>query len=310
MYLRLLLITLLVISFLGSTLYGQACCTPSGSSASFGTAQQTNMGGGQLELALFIEYYDQDRLTDNSQQSFDLYQPATRTVVTSFLVNYGITSHLTASLVLPIVDRQRNNSELESISDVGSSGIGDLRLSGRFVLWADSPFLLKGVAVIAGTRLPIGKNSISSNGVPLSQTLQPGTGAYSVFFGPSFFFSFHPISIFATGQYERNFENDKGYRFGDSWDVSGGVSYAFSRTFEILVGSRYTNFQADEINNFALQQTKEQRVYLFPGLTVHPSNLPLRLQGYFNLPLYQNIASGGSGLGFNFIFNAAYTFTL
>ncbi len=305
---RILILSSLLLTLpLSSSLLAQACCSPSGASASFGTAEQTNLGGGQLKLALFWEYYDQNRTLAARGEVAPL-QPQTRTMISSLLASYGISRRLTVSTVVPMVSRERSFSSGFG-GDLAGIGLGDARLAAQWQLWADSPFALKAINILAGVRLPTGATAVSDNGVDLPQSLQPGTGAWGLFVGTALFANFHPLTFFANARLQHNFENEDGYRFGKSWEVSLGSGYAFSRAVEVFVGGRYLDLAVDEQQGLPIVNTGERRLYLFPGVTLQPLSLPLSLQLYTNLPIWEEVKGLGAGLGFNLIMNVSYTLT-
>jgi hypothetical protein len=145
-------------------------------------------------------------------------------------VAFGITHHLTVSLELPYVRRDRlreatRGQAVNGAETLGTvAGIGDASLLARYRL-VDGPFML---AVIGGIKSPTGSTRRRSDaGERLETEHQPGTGSWDLVAGASFGMPAGPLRLIGSALYQVSGEGAQRTRLGGRAQAGLAVSHRF-----------------------------------------------------------------------------------
>ncbi|MGH8124122.1 MAG: hypothetical protein ACREPT_15300 [Rudaea sp.] len=248
-----------------------------------------------------FDYFDQNQLRSDSDSvaRANLAVPNDREVQqfthnrnTTFGLDYSPNSNWGFSAQLPWFERGHatiapGDTEI-SVSD--ASGIGDLRLLGRyqgFSVEHDS-------GVLFGVKLPSGRYtqdfaSGPQAGQALDRGLQLGTGTTDLLLG---IYKFGAITqdwgYFAQALAQAPMNSRAGFRAGTGINVNAGLRYTASST---LVPQLQINVRAEQRErgaNADVENSGATLAYLSPGLTW---NLTRRFSayGFVQLPLYQRV---------------------
>jgi len=224
------------------------------------------------------------------------------------------------SLTLPYINRTHSTLSVGSDGvtpvdgggayDSDASGIGDVRVIGRYYGFTDS----KKFGIQFGFKLPTGTTSqLANDGVtPVDPGLQLGSGTTDVILGAYYYDNLSQNwDYFVQAQFQSALDyssvNGGSYRPGDSVNLTGGMRYLGFESFtpELQINARGVNTDAGSVAD--LYATGGTLVYLTPGVVV-PVTEKFSVHASLQLPVYQNL--NGIQLTPNSIFSigARYTF--
>jgi hypothetical protein len=222
-------------------------------------------------------------------------------------LSYGATSRLTLVASLPlravrdtdhlffpgggvIVANHRITPE-PSRQDFRTSGIGDAQLSARYAF-------SRRLVVSAAVQVPTGRTDfVDEYGFLADPMQQPGTGALGVILGATTVGHLAPLRMDwgLTGSWQRNLENDRGYRFGDDVTLQATAGRALARG---LAATLQLKGQHERRNRFwgrPSSSTGGTLVTVAPGLRWRgPSGTAF--YGAVQLPVYQYVNEGQLGV--------------
>jgi len=237
-------------------------------------------------------------------------------------VVYGVTERFTLQLALPLVN-DRMHEHYDGVTtpstagtftrEDGSSGIGDIRLTGKYapVVSTRHLFVLGG-----GVKFPTGEYKLlDAEGTINEPTVQPGTGAYDFLF--SFFYDYqirpHKLDAFFSGNYQLATENDLNYEFGDQTFLNLGLNYLLESERKITLSGQL-NYRHAERDHFdttsgtqGVPSTGGDWLNLTPGIRVQASD-QLSLYSFVQLPLYQYVNEVNLVPRYGLVLGATYSF--
>lgn len=174
-----------------------------------------------------------------------------------------------------------------------TSGIGDLKVLGRFAGFKDS-----NIGLLLGVKLPTGDHKEKGTStdptapgpVAIDRGLQPGTGTTDGIVG--LYYGDRPIkelAYFATAMYQYAFNSSDKYRPGDNYTVSTGIRYMANPLFTPQLQINYRGNKHDTGANADTISTAGQIVYVSPGVSLHVND-KTSLYSFVQLPVYQHLA--------------------
>jgi len=231
---------------------------------------------------------------------------STRTQITTFDVNIGITDRAALQITVPIVDRSHlheieiNTPEQEN-ETFNDTGLGDIRLTGKYNVLTS----LRNLVVLGfGIQLPTGKTKSKADGKQIIQepTLQLGRGNVGLIGSVYQAYDLipHTLNQFSSISYRHTFRNNQGYQWGDEYILSAGLNWQ-AWTYLVLTGQfnwRYLvhdNFSGSlnqhpgevvidaAIKNRRVPTTGSTTLMFTPGVTVQ--NIPF----VPNTAMYANV---------------------
>jgi hypothetical protein len=244
---------------------------------------------------------DQRRLLDPGYH----HEFATRARFAQADVSYGATKHLTLVASLPLMAARdtdhlyypgaaaANHSHLglvPSRQDFRTSGIGDAQLSARYAF-------SRSLVLSAAVQAPTGRTDFRDEyGLLADPIHQPGTGALGLIVSATTAGRLPWDAAWAlTGSYQRNLENDRGYRFGDDLVAQGGASRMVARGLAATLSLKGQHARRNLFWGRPSSSTGGTLVTVAPGLRWRgPAGTSLYTA--VQLPVYQYVNEGQLGV--------------
>ncbi|NOX65005.1 MAG: hypothetical protein GXO85_04205 [Chlorobi bacterium] len=307
------LIIIFFISFVNQ-IYSQACCTagsPLLSSLETSATQKGNL--------LFGISYVYNLLDDVYEETFYLNDQTRNRISKSVLlqVDYGITDKISISGLFTYINQQRNISAYQGFTNtVTTSGIGDAVLLAKYNVIPLTMIKEQEFSVGGGTKIPLGKSDLTSNGVLLPADMQPGTGSWDFilwsYFSQGRLFDL-PLNLVVNLSYRMNgtnkrFGSNNGtYKFGNELITQAGLGYRTDLPVDFTLFTRIRITKNDEYKKNPIPNTGGTWLYIIPGinLKLHESVI-LRLTS--EIPIYRNLQ--GTQLTTTFVTSASIYYTL
>ncbi len=235
------------------------------------------------------------RLSPNYHQEFEARQAALQ-----FDVAYGLSSRLSALASLPVHSRYDVDHvffpapgvDLHADAGPGPSrqtwsiaGVGDALIGLRFAM-------AKGLTAGAAVKLPTGPiNRLDEYGQIDDPMHQPGTGALGFIGTLQADGRRGDFGWLASASFQRNVENDFGYRFGDEVIVTAGVSRTVKGPLGLTLQAKTQHERRNVYLGESSPSTGATLVSLAPGLRVR---MPLSgtFYGSVQFPLYRRVNEG------------------
>lgn len=256
-------------------LFAQACCSggvPLGGSLGLGTAENRSLQ--------FLLTFDSNQLND--LVAFDQLLPdETRSRTTnSWLLemNYGLSSRLAATVVVPYITQIRNINGFEGAFErTRTQGLGDVVLLLKYRMLKPKIDRKEEWVIGLGPKLPTGRTTFNnSNGLILQADMQPGSGSLDGFLW-SFFqksqFLTQSLSLVNVVTFRKSGKNNsynetQVYEFGDEFQFNLGLNYnlfLIKWPVDFFAFARYRSQTHDLIDGNIFPSTGGKWVYLIPG---------------------------------------------
>lgn len=184
-------------------------------------------------------------------------------------------------------------------STSSDSGLGDVRLTGRYMGWSAD----RGSGLIAGMKFPTGNTGATfgagaAAGSPLDASLQIGTGSTDVIAGGYLSGTIGNHGWFVQGMVQRAVATQNNYRPGDTLTFNASVRYAgYGARIAPMLQLNVVNRQPDSGLNATPADPVTQGpttggtlVYLSPGASVRAGD-GYSVYGFVQLPVYEKVNS-------------------
>jgi len=222
----------------------------------------------------------------------------------------GVTERFSVSLAIPFFNLRAHEHDHvpgEFSRSDGTSGFGDIRLTGKYLLWVGTKHLW--VAGL-GIKTPTGEYKLLDHDGEINEpTIQPGTGSWDGQFSSYYAYQIIPHSwdAFFSGSYQVNTENSLDYKMGNTLLLSGGASYLFGErwTGSLQINTRHA--PRDEFKGAEVPSTGGTWIYLTPGMKTQASP-NTALYAHLQLPLHQRVNEANLVPRYGLIFGVAHTF--
>ena len=307
-------LTALLLAYSASSLACSSCgCTLN----SDWSAQGYSSGEG-TRLDIRFDYFKQDeyRHGTNKINRSDIpsdteVQNSTFNRNLSIGLDHSFNHEWGVNLLVPVFNRTHSTygvgfyPALDGYDTSSSSGIGDVRVTGRYQGFSDD----HSTGITFGLKLPTGEtNDTFKSGDALDRGLELGTGTTDLLLGGYHFGNINrDWDYFAQATVQIPLNSHHDFRPGNGLNVTTGVRYAGFETFipqlqfNARVEKRESGAEADIPNSGATL------VYLSPGVTV-PVNKQIQAFGFFQVPVYQRVngyqlepkVTVSAGLRYNF----------
>lgn len=278
-----------------------AACGACGCTLNSDWSAQGYASGAGLRLDLRYDYLDQDQLRRGldkvafSSFSFPAAEEVQRRTLsrnTTLTLDWSPNAVWGLTVQLPATVRGHETfaeGDLEP-STSRSSGLGDLRILGRYQGFSDD----HAIGIQFGVKLPTGRTTDAfatgpQAGAPVDRALQPGTGSTDLILGV---YQYGELSMawgwFAQAALQTAVAHDTGFRPGDGLNVNAGVRFTGWRSLtpalqlNVRAEKPETGVEADIANSGATL------AYLSPGLTAQLSN-QLQVYVFVQVPVYQHV---------------------
>ena len=159
---------------------------------------------------------------EDGSQELDIYRiPA--------IGQYQIMPDATIAVMIPYVEKRRKVTSGGTTSVRSTSGLGDVRVTGKYRFWHKNvPFGVTQAAVFGGLEVPTGSDSELDNvGALLPISLQLGSGSVDPFFGAAIGRTGRTHSLEGGAQYQVNTK-------GEEFELGDTVRYDLTYQYQIF----------------------------------------------------------------------------
>lgn len=267
---------------------------------------------GKLTLDLSYRWIPMDRPQRGNKSASEVFTPGinfetgeiepahhrelrTNNELAQMDIGLGVTERFSFTLTLPFFNLRTHAHDTihegetpEFSRDDGTSGFGDMRLTGKYALWVSTKHLLVGGL---GVKAPTGEYKLLNHDGKINEpTIQPGTGSWDGIISAYYAYQIipHEWDAFLSTSYQLTMENPLDYKLGETFLLSGGASY---RTTEKWTASLQANLRYsphDEFKGKQVPSTGGTWLYLTPGIKTQTSP-NTALYAHLQLPLYQRV---------------------
>lgn len=222
----------------------------------------------------------------------------------------GVTERFTLTAAIPFFNlRTHEHAHVPgefSRSD-GSSGFGDIRLTGKYALWVSTKHLLVGGL---GIKTPTGEYKLLDHDGEINEpTIQPGTGSWDGI--ASLYYAFqvipHQFDTFFSTSYQVNTENPLDYRFGNTLLLNAGGSYRLMEKALVSLQVNLRQSPHDEFKGKKVPSTGGRWINLTPGVTLQATP-NTALYTHLQLPIHQEVNEVNIVPRYGFIFGVSHVF--
>ena len=309
-----------IIAFLlysGGVGHAQNCCVPAVPQQ--GVLGETTTLPHTLEIGLHYEsvvsygMYNGSRSVDDPVNRRALWRRATLTA------SYGILRQLSISTIFPFVWKKKSQDDASSGSrfDNTAEGIGDISCFLHFSPLGRSFVNFRELSLGAGVKFPTGAVDRRNFGYPLPEELQPGTGSWDYLASFSFYQGFEPVDIVAsvtyvlTTAYERvDFGNHTSCEFGNQLSYLLTSNFHLCNRLDISAALSGAIRERDKNDGQKVSTTGRHQMWLVPGLQIQLIPEILRMQVFYDAPVYQHFNGEQLGSDYNVRVTAVYTLPL
>jgi Putative MetA-pathway of phenol degradation len=213
-------------------------------------------------------------------------------------LDYPLNQHWAVHVDLPWVQRThtqltRNEDGSQTINEFKLSGLGDMRVTGRYALLGNADVKTGGygAGLSLGIKLPTGRHKVIAPNAQLAEPgLQPGTGTTDAVMGV--YYNQQSIQsnwgYFARAQFQAAVNSKDEFRPGNKYSADAGVRYAISDTVLLqlqanaLMSAKSSGTRAEPDNTGGTLLT------LSPGATIYVTK-DVKLYAFYQRPIYQHV---------------------
>ncbi len=244
---------------------------------------------GVTYLNITYENHEISDLVSGSKEVSDETRRDRRTQSFLLELSHGITQTWAVSGMLSAVKHERKIG-ISSLGNESASGLGDGIVLLKYTPTRITPISRNEVSFGFGIRIPLGENE-AGGAVPLSEDMQPGTGAWAGVLWGSYARAFHSsakLQAISTFNYSANQSNDRDYTFGDELNVAIGLAYQSESNFAYGSLFRYRRVKADDRDGAKIPNTGGEWVDFAPSIQYSLSQkMGVRLSG--RIPVYRDL---------------------
>jgi len=236
-----------------------------------------------FHIAVAEQFTHSGTLQDNGEEISDPVGQFRDSSITSLILGYNLHPRFGLGLNLPYIHRSFRRAEGFEIEEGTESGLGDMSLLGRFVVYTKpeheySIFL----SVFAGVEFPTGDSDRLQEevgeeeipGAPPSgvhgNDLALGSGSFDAIAGVSGNAQWRRFLFAADVQYFIRTRGDFGYRFGNELSVSAGPGFYLlfdeSKTLAVVASFSYETKAHDHVAGVERDDGILMAWYASPGL--------------------------------------------
>ena len=301
---RSLIITLSVLCFLPLITTAQNCCAPSVPQQ--GVLGETVALPQTLEVGLHYEYLRSHGLYDGYDEIDDPSDKKTVWNRTTLAVSYGIFERLSVSAIMPYTWKEKTWTLTNGIPIKNSSeGFGDLTVLFRYSLLPRSFVTYRELTLGLGVKLPTGATDKRNIGVLLPEELQPGTGTWDFSASAAFYQGYERVDFIISGTYlmtttYENTEREYEYKFGNQFSYLLTANFHTRQRLDLTVSLSGIVRGKDKEDGEPVDATGRHQIWFSPGVQFSIIPSYLRLQIFYEMPLYQHFNGEQLGSDFNF----------
>jgi len=162
-----------------------------------------------------------------------------------------------------------------------ASGLGDAIVMLKYSPLSISLYSRNAFSFGGGSRIPVGKDDVSRNGVVLAEDMQPSTGAFGGILWAYVARALNESAsarLYASASYVTNGENDREYQFGDEFTASAGASFQTQSPWGYNAELLYRQTSRDQRSSVTIPNTGGEWLDFIPSVQYHLNeSMALRL---------------------------------
>ncbi len=259
-------------------------------------------------------------LLDNVYEGTNYLEDNTRNRISQSILmqaDYGVSEKFSLSGLFTYISQERNISAYQGATNtVSASGIGDALLLIKYNLIPLTILKEQELSFGLGTKIPLGKSDLTSNGVLLPADMQPGTGSWDFilwsYYSQGRLFEL-PLNLVINFSYRQNgtnerFGNNNGsYKFGNELITQLGFSYRTDLPIDFTLFTRMRTTGKDQFLENPIPNTGGNWLYLVPGINIKVNrSIVFRITS--EIPIYRNL--NGTQLTTTFTTAASIYYTI
>jgi hypothetical protein len=242
---------------------------------------------GQWFLGSTYEFHDISELVAGSSTLPDQTGRDRTSQAIIFEASRGINERWSVSALLSAVDHEREVGG----SLAQASGLGDALVMVKYSPKGISLYSKTALSFGLGGRIPAGEDDARRLGVPLSEDMQPSTGAYG---GTVWAYWARALNdsksarIYASASHTENGENDRNYQFGDETTLVIGGAYQTQTPWGFNLELLYRNTDRDRRSSVEIPNTGGSWLDIVPAVQYHVTeSIALKLAA--KIPVSRNL---------------------
>ncbi len=252
-----------------------------------GTMELATPAIGEWFLATTYEYHDASELVSGSSTVPDPTGRDRTSQAAIVELSRGLGEKFSFSALLAGVNHKRSVGGVRD--DV--TGVGDAIFMLKYSPATINLYSRNALSFGVGSRLPVGKDDASREGVILAEDLQPSTGAFA---GLLWVYAARALNdsrgarVYTSATYTYNGENDRDYQFGHSTTASLGASYQTQSPWGMNLEVLFRHAERDQRAGVDIPNTGGQWLDLVPAVQYHINeSVALRASG--KIPLARDL---------------------
>jgi hypothetical protein len=252
-----------------------------------GSMQLAAPNDGQWFLGSTYEFHDISELVAGSSTLPDQTGRDRTSQAMIFEASRGINERWSVSALLSAVDHEREVGG----SRARASGLGDALVMVKYSPKSISLYSKTALSFGLAARIPAGEDDARRLGVPLSEDMQPSTGAYG---GTVWAYWARALNdsksarIYASASHTENSENDRNYQFGDETTLVFGGAYQTQTPWGLNLELLYRNTDRDRRSAVEIPNTGGRWLDVVPAVQYHVTeSVALKLAA--KIPVARNL---------------------
>lgn len=273
------------LTFGASNSFAQTCSCAS--VPILGSMQLAAPNDGQWFLGSTYEFHDISELVAGSSTIPDGTGRDRSSQAMILEASRGINERWSVSALLSAVDHEREVGG----SRAQASGLGDALVMVKYSPKSMSLYSKMALSFGLAGRIPVGEDDARRLGVPLSEDMQPSTGAYG---GTVWAYWARALNdsrgarIYASASHTQNGENDRNYQFGDETTLVFGGAYQTQMPWGFNLELLYRNTDRDRRSSVEIPNTGGSWLDIVPAVQYHVTeSIALKLAA--KIPVSRNL---------------------
>jgi hypothetical protein len=282
---------------------------------------------GQIVLDLSYRFIPMDRAQEGSKKTDEALVPRidfengvivpdghrevrTNNELAQLDIGVGVTERFALQVAIPFLNnRLHEHAHLpdDFSRQDGTSGMGDVRLIGKYVLWVATKHLLVGSL---GIKTPTGEYKLLDHDGEINEpTIQPGTGSWDGLVSLYYAYQMQPhkLDLFGSASYQATTENDLDYKMGNTLILNAGANYRVGEKWITSLQLNARQAPRDEFLGEEVPSTGGKWIYVTPGIRVEASP-KTTLYTHLQVPVYQYVNETNLVPRYGFIMGVSHAF--
>ncbi|MFH1686318.1 MAG: transporter [bacterium] len=290
------------------------CCAPAVPQQ--GVTGETAVLPHSLDIGLHYEYLRSRGYYDGGSQVSDQIDRKTDFKRATLTIGYGLSRRLSITAIVPYVwkenSRYKTAAGLERLI-YESDGIGDLTGLVRFSAIRRDFISFRELSFAIGLKCPTGSVDEESDLGPLPRDVQPGTGTWDGLASFSFYQGYEPVDVFVSATYVMTTtytdDRDRTSRFGNQFSLLTTANFHLNDRLDLSAALSGSIRGRDLDDNEEVDNTGRSQLWLVPGFQ-YAIFKALRVQAFFEYPIYQHFNGVQLGSDYNLRLSLAYSIPL